>query len=150
MMKDKLYLNDPELPAKLQDARRNHGGMTVPEGFFADFEARMNAVIDAEAQQDKRQNEAPVVAMPQPQKPAIGGWGRWISVAATVVLVVALGITLQLWNSNTPDVTIVDGLATIEENSQTADDAIELPDHVADEVLASVSDYEVFDLYCDI
>ena len=41
-----IFMEDPELPKQLKDARRNHGGMTVPEDFFAQFERKMNAVID--------------------------------------------------------------------------------------------------------
>ena len=43
-----IFMEDPELPKQLKDARRNHGGMTVPEDFFAQFERKMNAVIDAD------------------------------------------------------------------------------------------------------
>lgn len=146
-MKDdniQFNLQEPELPESLKDARRNHVGMTVPEDFFAQFEKKMNAVIDAE-ELTRKAAESPAIRRPET---AVLRPKRWIAVAASVVVIVAVGIT---WQFNNQSVKIseetIDGFAAL---AGEQIENIELPDQVADEVMASVSDYDVFDLYCDI
>lgn len=147
----KITLMDPELPASLRDAKRNQGGMTVPEDFFAQFERKMNLVIDAEVLA-KQATEGPVLK-PQTQPAArVIRPKRWIAIAASVIVVVALGIGWQFMGQETQvNAHHVDGLATINRESlQQQLENIELPDQMADEVMASMSDYEIYDLYCDL
>jgi len=141
-------LQDPELPSRLKDARKNHGGMTVPEDFFAQFEKKMNAVIDAEQLVQKR-GESPVL---QPKKASALNPRRWMNVAAAVVLVVGVALLFQYMRSGSQlDEASSHALASMDaDRIEMQLDAIELPEQVADEVLTSVSDYEVFDIYCDL
>lgn len=150
MKNDNIQFNmqDPELPSFLKDARRNHGGMTVPEDFFAQFERKMNAVIDAD-ELAKKAADGPVLI---PNKPAAAPLRRWLNIAAAVALVVGVSIAFQLLRSGSQlDEESASALASIETEQIVKQlENIELPEQVADEVLNSVSDYEIFDLYCDL
>lgn len=150
MKNDNIQFNlqDPELPSLLKDARRNHGGMTVPEDFFSQFEKKMNAVIDADVLV-KKSTEGPVMI---PNKPQTISLRRWGSIAAAVAIVVGAGIIFQLLRGGSElDEQSVSALAAMEtERIVNQLENIELPEQVADEVLTSVSDYEIFDLYCDL
>ena len=87
---------DPELPQVLKDARRNHGGMTVPDGFFAQFEQKMNAVIDAEVQMQQATAAAEKQAKVVPMQHR-----RWAGIAAAAVVLVAIGMAFQFdWLGN--------------------------------------------------
>jgi len=142
----KFSMQDPELPSALRDARRNHGGQTVPADFFAQFEQKMNAVIDAE--QLVREAQGPVLVpetKTRVQKPR-----RWIGIAASVIVIVAVGIGWQLLQSSPEAVPhSVDQFTDITRAGLVEQiENIELPDQIADEVLASASDYEIYDMYC--
>ena len=142
-MEDKklnVSLSEPQLPAGLEAARRNHGGMTVPEDFFLQFERKMNAVIDAEAatQSQEVAKQAPVATL-RPR--------RWLYVAALVAAVVAVSLVLRLNHSVEPPMAehiLAETVATGENTS------IDVPEQMADEFVSAASDYEVFDLYCDL
>ena len=87
-----IFMEDPELPKQLKDARRNHGGMTVPEDFFAQFERKMNAVIDADIAA-KEAEKKPSIKVESQQ--SVLSPKRWIKVAAMVAMVVAVGLAIQ-------------------------------------------------------
>jgi len=137
-MKDKkidIRLQDPELPKALHDARRNHGGMTVPEGFFQSFEHDINALIDAQ----------PQAQLPQPEV-RVGQGRRWIgAVAAAILVIVIVGLGLQFSQVEAPQpkgLPNVEGFAELDMESTDSD--------VAEELLVSASDYEIFEMYCDL
>lgn len=145
-----ITLEDPQLPAQLAHARRNHGGMTVPDDFFAQFERKMNAVIDAEqhvqqAGVESSPADAPVVPISHGMW---SGWRRYASIAATVVLVVGITLFLRLFDTpaNEQQVTSIDfsSFAALDVN------AVDLSDQVVDEVLTAATDYDVFEYYCDL
>lgn len=145
MKDDKKYmsLEEPQLPEKLKDARRNHGGMTVPNDFFEQFERKMNAVIDAAELKDKPAD--PEVSLPQVP---VFNWRRWVSIAAAVIVLVALSLVIRSQQSaETP--TDLQGLASFAQTIDT-EEQFELPDHMADEIMAAASDFDVYDLYCDL
>lgn len=145
----KVRLEDPQLPSALKEARRNHGGMTVPEDFFAQFEQKVNAMIDAEISSQKS-SELPSL---QPQIVHKDRSRVWISVAASVVIAVAIGLAWQFVdfsNNETQEIQSVNLFAELENETVNDGQAIELPEEVSDEMMASASDYEIFDIYCDI
>ena len=153
-----LSLQDPQLPASLADARRNNGGMTVPDGFFEQFERKMNAVIDADVML-RQQNAAAPASEPQPaatstpvSEPApILRPRRWTAIAAMVAIVVAVGLALQLdWfgsNGIEQPAVPVDGLMAESEEDVPA---IDLPEQLADEMESAASDYDVYEIYCEL
>lgn len=145
----KVRLEDPQLPSALKEARRNHGGMTVPEDFFAQFEQKVNAMIDAEISSQKS-SELPSL---QPQIVHKDRSRVWISMAASVVIAVAIGLAWQFVdfsNNETQEIQPVSLFAELENETVNDGQAIELPEEVSDEMMASASDYEIFDIYCDI
>lgn len=145
----KVRLEDPQLPSALKEARRNHGGMTVPEDFFAQFEQKVNAMIDAEISSQKS-SELPSL---QPQIVHKDRSRVWISMAASVVIAVAIGLAWQFVdfsNNETQEIQSVSLFAELENEAVNDGQAIELPEEVSDEMMASASDYEIFDIYCDI
>lgn len=145
-----MKMQDPELPLQFRDAKRRHGGQTVPADFFAQFEQKINAVIDAE--QLVREAQGPVlVPQTQPAAPVVRP-KRWIGVAASVIVIVAIGLGWQLLQPQGP--VPAEGIAEISQVTRESllqqIENIELPDQVADEVLASGSDYEIYDMFCDL
>lgn len=142
-------MEDPELPKQLKDARRNHGGMTVPEDFFVQFERKMNAVIDAE-----------IAAKEAEKTPSIKGENnqtvlrpkRWIKVAAMVALVVAVGLALQFkWFGHSQiDSNNVNQLVSVEQLSGDEMEKIEIPEQIEDVLMVSTSDYDAYDIYCGL
>lgn len=140
-----LSLQDPQLPSALKDARRNHGGMTVPENFFEQFELKMNAVIDAE-----------VKAQQQPSieiKPAVVAKKNkyWMSAAAAFVVLFVLSLVLhfvvvgeRLSDKESP----VQNIASLEQFEMPEEGS--LPESVSDEMLTAASDFDVYEMYCDL
>ena len=120
----KINLSDPEIPAEVRDASRNHGGMTVPEGFFSQFEQKMNAVIDAA--EEPAQN-----------------YRQWIGIAAAVVALLVIGAAFQFdWLGTT-----IEQQDYIAETDVVTDEEL---DPTQDIYYTSLSDYEVYDLICGI
>ena len=144
-----IFMEDPELPKQLKDARRNHGGMTVPEDFFVQFERKMNAVIDAE-----------IAAKEAEKTPSIKGETnqtvlrpkRWIKVAAMVALVVAVGLALQFkWFGHSQiDSNNVTQLVSVEQSMGDEMEKIEIPEQIEDVLMVSTSDYDAYDIYCGL
>lgn len=139
-----LSLQDPQLPSALKDARRNHGGMTVPENFFEQFELKMNAVIDAEvkAQQPSIEIKPAVVAKKNKY---------WMSAAAAFVVLFVLSLVLhfvvvgeRLSDKESP----VQNIASLEQFEMPEEGS--LPESVSDEMLTAASDFDVYEMYCDL
>ena len=142
-----IFMEDPELPKQLKDARRNHGGMTVPEGFFEQFERKMNAVIDADL---AAKEKTPSIGV-ENQQPVLRP-KRWIKVAAMVALVVAVGLAIQFkWFGNSKiDSNKINQLAGIEQMSSEEMEKIDVPEQVEDLLMVSTTDYDVYDIYCGL
>lgn len=143
-----ISLQEPQLPEGLANARRNHGGMTVPDDFFQQFERKMNAVIDADVAARKAEQEAAASAQPV-LRPALTGWQRYLTVAAAVVIAVALGIFISKQGVvDTPDTSLVPLTAGTTAAEQPVIEEVTEP--VTEELMASASDYDIFEYLCDI
>lgn len=153
----KITLQDPQLPSQLVNARRNHGGMTVPDDFFAQFERKMNAVIDADVALRQSQPEAttpqPQITTPRPEdadRPQVlplWGWKRYVSVAAAVVVLVALTLFVrQQGVVDTPDI----AAEHFAEASNVEAAQIEDAEIVNEDLMADASDYDIFEYFCDV
>ncbi len=151
MKDDKLhiFMEDPELPKQLKDARRNHGGMKVPKDFFAQFEQKMNDVIDADIAA-KKAASTPAI-QPEAQSTVLSP-KRWIKVAAMVALVVAVGLALQFkwFGKNQIDPNQINQIANIEQTTGEEMEEIEIPEQYEDVLMASTSDYDAYDIYCGL
>ncbi len=137
---------DPQLPEMLRDAKRNHGGQTVPGDFFAQFEKKMNAVIDADVLMKEAEKK---VEMPQIQ------WYRqrrtWMGLAASFVLIVVVGIAMHVDHlGHKLQQQEVSQFATVDETEDSFDQDLEFMDTVEDSYLASTNDYELYEYYCEI
>lgn len=137
---------DPQLPEMLKDARRNHGGQTVPQDFFAQFEKKMNAAIDADILLQEAEKKA--------QQPQIK-WYRekrtWMSLAASFLLILVLGIAMQfdqLGHKLTGTTHNDNNVAEIQ--FEEDDTFLEVPEIVEENYLATTNDYELYEYYCDI
>ena len=142
-----IFMEDPELPKQLKDARRNHGGMTVPEDFFAQFERKMNAVIDADIAA-KEAEKKPSIKVENQQ--SVLSPKRWIKVAAMVAMVVAVGLAIQFkwFGQNQIDSNNVNQLVNIEQMSSEEMEKIEIPEQIEDVLMVSTNDYDAYDIYC--
>lgn len=140
---------DPQLPEILKDARRNHGGQTVPADFFAQFEKKMNAAIDADIMLKEAEKAA--------EKPQIT-WYRQrrtlMGLAASFVLIVVVGIAMHV--DHIGHKLKADAQNSIQLASESSvdfdldDPNLELPDMVEDSYLATTNDYELYEYYCEI
>ncbi len=120
---------------KFREGERSHAGMTVPEGFFQQFQEKLEQEIDR--RESNVSKPAPMIG----RRPAIQGW----SVAAAVVLLLGLGIFA--YNSIGTESVLGQGepqlAANTEEQEVSATEAEDL-------LIGSVNDYDLYDLYCDI
>ncbi len=139
---------DPQLPEILRDAKRNHGGQTVPADFFAQFEQKMNAVIDADVLKTEAEKKAD---MPQIQ------WYRqrrtWMGLAASFVLIVVLGVAMHFDHvgHKLQDQQTVSEFANVDESvDELFEQDLEFMDSVEESYLASTNDYELYEYYCEI
>lgn len=138
---------DPQLPEMLRDAKRNHGGQTVPADFFAQFEKKMNAVIDADVLMKETEKK---VEMPQIQ------WYRqrrtWIGLAASFALIVVVGIAMHVdhMGHKLQQQQDVSQFASVDEAEDFFDQDPEFMDTVEESYLASTNDYELYEYYCEI
>lgn len=138
---------DPQLPEILRDAKRNHGGQTVPADFFAQFEQKMNAVIDADVLMKEAEKKA---AMPQIQ------WYRqrrtWMGLAAGFALIVGVGIAMHVdqVGHKLQSQQDVFQLANANGEEDFMESEMELMDSVEDSYVASTNDYELYEYYCEI
>lgn len=148
-MSDKMIHidKDPQLPEILRDAKRNHGGQTVPADFFAQFEKKMNAVIDADVMMKEAEKKA---ELPQIQ------WYRqrrtWMGLAASFALIVVVGIAMHVDNvgHKLQDQQDVTQFASVEDEMEFMEQDMELMDSVEESCLASTNDYELYEYYCEI
>ncbi len=131
-----IGLNDPVLPEEVKKATQNHGGMTVPDDFFMQFERKMNAVIDAEVMKNQ--------SNPDTHISIFTGYRKWSSIAAAVLVVLLIGAAFQ-FNWFTPDSVDHTGFIANAENTEE-----EELNPANDIYYTSLSDYEVYDLICGL
>ncbi len=144
-----IFMEDPELPKQLKDARRNHGGMKVPEDFFVQFERKMNAVIDAGIAVKEAEKTPSIKVKPQQ---SVLRQNRWIRIASMVAMVVAVGLAIQFkwFGQNQIDSNNVNQLVNIEQMSGDELDKIEIPEQVEDVLLITSNDFDAYDIYCGL
>lgn len=140
MNTDKQYsmnFKDPDVEFLTKTGRMT--GMTVPEGFFAEFDKRIEAAIDAEEQ---RKLSIPVkdaehkIEVPVPTQS--NDFRRlWMGLAACVV--VALCTLPFLRNTVEVETAQVETLAEMDEAPTQQDEYL----------CSSLSDFDMFDLYCE-
>lgn len=125
---------------KFDPSLRRQAGMTVPEGFFEQFQQRIEAEID------RQEKTAPVIGKKEEAPmPVIGQRRslilRW-SVAASVVVLLGIGFMAYRMVDAPVQVTDETLLANSFENYYENDEQ--------DLVMDAVSDFDLYDLYCDL
>lgn len=147
---------EAELPKVMRDSKVEPA-MSVPTDFFARFEQQMNAVIDA--QEAKNSDQTPAAAEPaKPQAPVVSMPARaaktfsWSRVAAVITLVLVVGLGYMMLDkpaevSSAPSYAETDEVML----DEMSDDLNEVFSDQSEEVFyASVSDMEVYDLFCEL
>jgi len=148
MTDKKLYIEkDPELPDILRNAKRNHGGQTVPADFFSQFEKKMNAVIDAEVMLEKVD-----IKTNQTQYKWYKQHSTWLSIAASFALIVVIGISMHVDHvgHNLQETDQPAKIADFDGDFEEFENDTEFFDSVGDSYLANTNDYELYDYYCEI
>ncbi|MBQ0057576.1 MAG: hypothetical protein KBT20_07965 [Bacteroidales bacterium] len=124
---------------KFDGKKRSQAGMTVPEGFFEQFQLNLEAEIDRlEAQKSpqigKRQEEASQPMIGQKKSNA----HRW-AIAASVALLIGVGLSLYKYDGQTT--------AAPEENFASYDE--EIVTDTDQMLLGSLSEYDLYEMYCE-
>ncbi len=110
-------------------------GMTVPEGFFADFQKNLELKID-ELEAQKAQRTAPTLPL-EPQAAAGSHHILWWSIAASVALITGLFVWFSPREAAYNE-TLAGEAVTAEAISETSDLSESM-------MLASVSDYDIYE-----
>ena len=136
---------------KYSAGARGKAGMTVPEGFFEQMQARIEQEVDRYESQKALEAGAPAAqSRLNTESHARGGvvvpmWRRW-AVAACAVLVLAVGGVVYHGVTGSEAPVANDMMASVE---TTTDDSHDVYD--AEKIMVeSVNDYDLYDLYCDI
>lgn len=119
---------------KFEEKKRQQAGMTVPEGFFEQFQMQLEEKIDA-LEAEKKQ--APVIQMPARTQHS---WiNRW-SVAACAAVLIGVVIFLTT-NEVDPDdeIPLVAQGEKVDEQSE-----------MEEMMLHSVNDYDLYEYYCEL
>ena len=118
---------------KFEPKKRSQAGMTVPEGFFEQFQQQLEAKIDTlEAVKN------PSVGTVQPKNDY--RIFRW-SIAASVAFLIGIGV-YAFYSNDSADMPSQEELAQSE--------SLEEECSVEDMVMRSVNDFELYDLYCEL
>lgn len=136
---------------KYSAGTRSKAGMTVPEGFFEQMQARIEQEVDRyESQKELEVKASAAPGQHRVESHTRGGvvvpmWRRW-AVAACAVLVLAVGgvVYLGVTGSDVPVATdMIAGVEAVTDDSHDIYDAEKI-------MVESVNDYDLYDLYCDI
>ena len=123
---------------KFEQNTRNQAGMTVPEGFFEQFQQRIESEVDR-YESEKKKAVIPVIGRRQ------SFVRRW-SVAAGIAALVGIGIAAYYVADNLLDInnSQIDLVAanSIDEEFTDAEEQ--------DMAIGSISDFDLYDLYCDV
>ena len=122
---------------RFEEKKRQQAGMTVPDGFFQQFQQQLETKIDA---LEAVKPVAPVVEMSR--RSTISHVMRW-SVAACCALVLGVGAFFVLSESTTSDGTTPTAAAE-SVDVQTEESEME------DMIIRSVNDFEMYDYYCEL
>lgn len=122
---------------KFEEKKRHQAGMTVPEGFFEQFQQQLEAKIDTL----EAVKPAPVVEMPRRQTV---GWMRW-AVAACCLLLVGIGGVYLMDNADSASATQSLAEESVD-NAEGSNSASEMEEML----IRSVNDFELYDFYCEL
>lgn len=124
---------------KFKEGLRHQAGMTVPDNFFATFQANLEKEIDKLEAQKQQSKPVELRIEPKAEQPRIGLWTRVASIAACVVVLVGVGLFAFNLDSETPAAPEL-----------TAENAEEGEYNETDRlILSSFDDLYLYDLYCD-
>ncbi len=118
---------------KFKRGARRKAGMTVPEGFFEQFQQQLEAKIDTL----EAVKPAPVVEMPRRNTFTLRAM-----IAASVVALVALGIGTYYLLADDPWEDFDTQFAKI--------DSVADGSEMEDVVVGSVNDYDLYEYYCEL
>lgn len=122
---------------KFEEGKRRQAGMTVPEGFFEQFQQQLEAKIDTL----EAVKPAPVVEMPKRTHRLLSRW----AVAACCLLVIGIGAIVS-FNHTSDEVAPAVATETAEAASTQSEDESEMEEMI----IRSVNDFELYDYYCDL
>ena len=122
---------------KFKKNERRQAGMTVPEGFFEQFQQQLEAKIDT---LEAVKPAAPVVEMPRRDNST---WLTRAAVAACAVLLVGVGLGVYLLSGGDP-------LATDIESQYAQKESVVDESEMEDLMVGSVNDYELYEYYCEL
>lgn len=119
---------------KFEAGKRQQAGMTVPEGFFEQFQLQLEAKID---EMEESKQEVPVIEMSSQKSNWIARW----SIAACAVVLIGVGAFVM---TSTPD----ESLEDVQVAAQ-ADKDVEQSD-MEEMMMHSVNDYDLYEYYCEL
>ena len=119
---------------KFPETKRQQAGMSVPDGFFEQFQQQLEAKIDTL----EAVRQAPVVEMP-----ARSRWLKGWAIAACAMLIVGIGIGIGLMTGDEPSATTTEQQMAQGENSDEENE-------MEDMMLRSVNDFELYEYYCEL
>lgn len=117
---------------KFDEKKRQQAGMTVPEGFFEQFQQQIEAKID----QLESEKQAPVIEMPVRRHQSL--MARW-AVAACAVVLVGVGAFYMTTNEEVQEDVQVAQTESVDEQSE-----------LEEMMMHSVSDYDLYEYYCEL
>ncbi|MCR5394651.1 MAG: hypothetical protein K6E86_04590 [Bacteroidales bacterium] len=124
---------------KFDGKKRTQAGMSVPDGFFEQFQQQLEAKIDTL----EAVKQSPVI--PMPQQSNTRRLMRW-AVAACAVVVISIGALTYFQMQDDSSVIPAPQTAAIEQ----AVDSVEEEYNMEDMVMRSVNDFELYELYCNL
>jgi len=119
---------------KFPETKRQQAGMSVPDGFFEQFQQQLEAKIDTL----EAVRQAPVVEMP-----ARSRWLKGWAIAACAMLIVGIGLGIGLMTGDEPSATTTEQQMAQGENSDEENE-------MEDMMLRSVNDFELYEYYCEL
>jgi len=123
---------------KFEEGKRHQAGMTVPDNFFATFQANLEQEIDKLEARKSAAKPAELRIEPKAAQPRIGLLTRAISIAACAVVLVGVGLFAYNFDNETP--ADVEGM--VAETQEEYDETDQL-------IISSFDDLYLYDLYCD-
>ncbi len=117
---------------KFEENKRSQAGMTVPEGFFEQFQQQLEAKIDTL----EAVKPAPVVEMP---RRSFTLFSRW-AIAACCTLIIGIGAIIA-FNANPGDASVESAEVVASQEEET---------EMEEMIIRSVNDFELYDYYCEL
>lgn len=126
---------------KFQEGKRHQAGMTVPEDFFAKFQAQLEKEIDKiepKHLEPKAEVSSPSIAPADRRTPTLL---RWVSVAACAVVLVTIGLfAFNLDSETAQTVGATEMVAEASDNEYNEEEQM---------IMSTFNDLYLYDLYCE-